>query len=98
MVSYLIQHAAELGYGLTFGDAYRDGRAFKGTEPYGAEFSNHKKRLAVDFNIFKDGSYLLGKEADEGHNLLHDYWDEIGGGERITWDLNHYEYTGPEEG
>lgn len=94
MIAQLIVHASDLGYGLTFGDAYRDPRAFKGTKPYGKLLSNHKKRLAVDFNIFKDGEFLQGDEAHEAHSKLHDFWDSIGGNRRIPNDLNHYDYTG----
>jgi len=58
MVARLIRHAYNEGYELTFGDAYRDPRC-----PYGSEVSLHKKRLAVDLNLFKDGKYLSSTEA-----------------------------------
>lgn len=84
MVSALINHATELGYDLTFGDAWatdghRDG-------------SFHYKRLAVDFNLFIDGVY---KRSTASHLPLGVYWESIGG----TWggrfgrkDGNHYSY------
>ena len=42
LVAQLIEHATELGYQLSFGDAYRDIRV-----PYGHPNSTHRKRLAV---------------------------------------------------
>lgn len=89
MVALLILHAEQLGYRVTFGDAYRDSRC-----PYGSEVSLHRKRLAVDLNLFKDGTYLF---ATVDHQPLGEYWESIGG----TWggrfnDGNHYslEYEG----
>lgn len=77
--------AFEIGYELTDGDAYRDPRV-----PYGHKNSLHRKRLANDLNVFKDGIYLQGKEAETAHNEIHDVWDMMGGAERIANDLNHY--------
>ena len=83
MIALLILHAEQLGYQLTFGDAYRDPRC-----GYGNKNSLHKKRLAVDFNLFKDGVYLT-RTAD--HQPLGEYWESIGGswGGRFK-DGNHY--------
>ena len=83
MIGQLIEHAESLGYELTFGDAYRDPRV-----KYGHKHSAHRHRLAVDFNLFKDGEYL-SKTSD--HEPLGTYWESIGG----TWggrfkDGNHY--------
>jgi len=82
MISQLIAYAYSYGYELTFGDAYRDSRC-----PYGHIKSLHRSRLAVDFNIFRNGELLTD---GEGHRLLHDFWDSIGGSPRIDDDLNHY--------
>jgi len=82
MVSKLIAEAYELGYELTFGDAYRDSRV-----PYGHPKSLHRSRLAVDLNLFLNGEY---KTDGTGHDELHNYWDELGGAARIDKDLNHY--------
>lgn len=80
MVAKLILKATELGYDLTFGDAY----AKTGHRPD----SFHYIRLAVDFNLFKNGKYL--KETED-HRVLGEYWESIGGywGGRIN-DGNHY--------
>lgn len=81
----LITHAHNLGYEITFGDAYRDPRC-----SYGSKKSFHHKRLAIDLNLFKDGKYL---SKTEDHKPLGIYWESIGG----TWggrfnDGNHYSW------
>lgn len=76
-IARLMLHAEVLGLELTFGDAYRDPRV-----TYGHKYSTHRSRLAVDFNL----------PNDIGHDKLHDYWDTIGGAERILEDLNHYSF------
>ena len=83
MVVDLIMFARQAGYELTFGDAYRDDRC-----AYGQSFSLHKKRLAIDLNLFKDGKWLT---KTEDHLPLGEFWESIGG----TWggrfqDGNHY--------
>lgn len=83
MVAQLILYAYELGYKLTFGDAYATTGHRKN--------STHGQRLAIDLNLFLDGVWLdKGPEAEKGHGLLHDKWDTIGGAKRIANDLNHY--------
>ena len=80
MIGLLIEYAYGSGYELTFGDAYaHDGHMNN---------SLHYSRLAVDFNLFKDGEYLT-KTSD--HKLLGEYWESIGGswGGRFN-DGNHY--------
>jgi len=86
MIGLLIHFAYQQGYGLTFGDAYATTGHMKN--------SLHYKRLAVDFNLFKDGVYL-SKTKD--HEPLGLFWESIGGswGGRFQ-DGNHYslEYKG----
>ena len=53
LVAKLILHANDIGYQVTFGDAFRDQRV-----TYGHPNSTHRKRLAVDLNLFRDGTYL----------------------------------------
>lgn len=81
----LIAYAESLGIELTDGDAYRDPRAhgkFGEKVGYGAANSVHKLRLAQDYNT--------KNPAD--HATLHDFWDIIGGAERIEDDMNHYSF------
>ena len=84
-IAVLIRKADELGYQMTFGDAYRDPRC-----PYGLPTSLHKQRLAVDFNVFRDGEYLT---RGEQYTDLGEFWESIGG----TWggrfeDGNHFSF------
>lgn len=75
LVPRLIDKAHELGYEVTFGDMYRDKRAFGilGERiAYGNAFSCHKMRLAVDLNLFKDGKYLT---TSEDHRELGEWWE-----------------------
>ena len=85
------------GYEVTLGDAFRDPRVHGkyGEDldaPYGEVKSFHKKKLAVDLNLFKDGKYLTSTEA---HRESGERWEKVGG----TWggrfakkDGNHYSW------
>ena len=91
LIGLLIEYAYQQGYELTFGDAYRDPRVHGDVgvkKSYSSANSLHKSRLAVDFNLFKDGQFLTSTEA---HRPLGEYWESLGG----TWggrfnDGNHY--------
>lgn len=84
MAALLILYAYELGYEITFGDAWAKSGHKKG--------SFHYKRLAFDLNLFKNGKYLTSTRA---HEPLGKFWIILGG----TWggvfnskDGNHYSY------
>lgn len=86
----LILKAFEMGYEVTLGDAYRDERC-----PYGSKSSLHKRRLAIDLNLFKDGVYLT---ETKDHAALGAWWEETF--PKARWggnfnDGNHYEWTAP---
>jgi len=85
MVAKLIEFAYEEGYELTFSRAYASEAANRADG--GHERSLHRKRLAIDLNLFIDGKYITD---GTGHDELHDYWDFLGGSERIPNDMNHY--------
>ena len=97
-VARLLDKAHELGYEVTLGDAYRDPRSHgavgeKLGNVYGAKYSCHKIRLAIDLNLFKGGEYLT---TTEGHRPLGEWWeaqhpDNCWGG-RFN-DGNHYSMT-----
>ena len=101
MLGLLIAYADMLDYELTLGDAYRDPRAFgeQGSNSqyvYGRNVSAHKQRLAIDLNLFIDGTYQTSTEA---HAPLGLFWESLGGtwgGSRSNADGNHYsiEYYG----
>lgn len=86
-IADLIIFAYSLGYELSFGDAYRDPRT-----KYGNPNSLHRKRLAVDFNLFDSGEYL---QRTEDHTCLGKYWKSLDeknawGGDFEDGDGNHY--------
>jgi hypothetical protein len=91
MVARLVDKASELGYEVTFGDAFRDPRVFGAMgvrKGYGESRSAHKQRLAVDLNLFRGGRFLSTTQA---HRELGEWWEAQGG----TWggrfeDGNHY--------
>ena len=96
LISELIEWAYENGFELTFGDAYRDARVFGQVgeqKGYGRASSNHKQRLAVDFNLFIDGVWQPSTEA---HRPLGEHWESMhyfcawGGREN---DGNHYSFS-----
>ena len=92
MIALLIMHAYENGYELTFAEAYRtpEQAALNAKAGKGISTSLHLDRLAVDFNLFKDGVYLT---ATDDHRPLGEFWESIGGswGGRFSRpDGNHY--------
>jgi len=96
-IPHLIVEAQNLGFEVTLGDAYRDPRVFGmfGTaKGYGRALSNHKRRLAIDLNLFRDGEYL---DQTTDHQPLGMWWERHG--EKVSlplvwggnWgDGNHY--------
>lgn len=96
-VAKLILKAYEEGYELTLGDAYRDPRVFGEVGQrigYGRSRSNHKIRLAIDLNLFKDGKYLT---ATEDHRFLGEWWEREFHEYGASWgghfnDGNHYSF------
>jgi len=90
MVALLIQYAYERGYELTFGEAWRTPEQAQRNAEAGTGIANslHCDRLAVDFNLFKDGEYLT---QTEDHRELGEFWESLGGawGGRFN-DGNHY--------
>lgn len=81
------------GYEVSMGDGFRDPRVhgkFGEKVAYGEKNSFHKKKLAHDLNLFKDGKYLA---STAGHLESGEQWEKAGG----TWggrfakkDGNHY--------
>lgn len=90
MVADLVVWAYDNGYELTYGEAYRtpEQAALNAAKGIGTKGSLHTQRLAVDFNLFRDGEFLSSTEA---HRPLGEFWESIGGawGGRFK-DGNHY--------
>lgn len=91
MAAHLILYAVEQGFEVTLGDAFRDPRVHGklGVKmSYSTPNSFHKRRLAIDLNLFKNGKYLA---SGEEHRPLGLWWETQGGswGGRFQ-DPNHY--------
>ena len=95
-IAYLIFYADSIGIQLTFGDAYR---SIEQQQIYFNEGksktmdSQHRKRLAVDFNFFVNGelTYDIDKIKPLG-----DYWEKLHpdnnwGGNWKFIDVPHFE-------
>jgi hypothetical protein len=78
MVAQLIEYAYAAGFELTFGEAYRTPQQAQWNAEQGIGIANslHCDRLAVDFNLFRDGVYLT---ETEDHRPLGEFWESIGG-------------------
>ena len=97
LIAKLIQWAYTNGFELSFGDAYRDPRVHGGLGRkvgYSSSNSNHKRRLAIDLNLFVDGVYQTKTSAyTEMGNYwmgLHDLCEWGGFGARS--DGNHFSF------
>lgn len=91
MVVDLLDFGHTRGYEFTFGDAFRHPLLHGELgvkKSYSSAWSNHKIKLAIDLNLFKDGKYLTNTKDHEPLGL---YWESIGGswGGRFE-DGNHY--------
>lgn len=93
--SKLIQFIFEQGYTCTYGETYRTEEQAEWNEKKGIGVKNslHRKRLAVDFNIFKNGILLTISDA---YKFAGDYWYSLHPDNR--WggagnDGNHFSMT-----
>ncbi len=93
-IGMLLCYAHQQGYGLTFGDSYRDPRLhgkYGTKKSYSSASSNHKLRLAVDLNLFVKDEYI----QDSSHPVwieLHDFFENLGGASMISYDANHFSF------
>jgi hypothetical protein len=94
-VARLILKANEMGYEVTFAEAYRspEEAARQAKAKKGIAQSLHTQRLAIDLNLFKDGVYL---SSSESHRPLGEWWErQSTEGADCCWggrfhDGNHY--------
>lgn len=95
LVGELIFHAQELGFALTFAEAYRSPEEALRLSKLGKGIvkSNHTIRLAIDLNLFKNGRYL---NKTEDHQILGEWWEKQSFADiKCCWggrfnDGNHY--------
>lgn len=96
-VSKLIAKAAELGYGVTLGEAWRtpEQAQWDADHHIGIAHSLHMERLAIDLNLFKDGVFLTTPDA---YMQLGTWWKTLGaayryGGDFTIRDYDHFSIT-----
>jgi len=82
MLARLIIYAESIHFGVAIDYAKRCPNCL-----IGMQNSCHKVGLAADIHLYRNHRYL---SSGKHHRLLHDYWDAMGGAERITSDMNHY--------
>jgi hypothetical protein len=72
-VPWLIEHARQLGYAVTLGEAWRSPETCElyAKEGKGIRCSNHDLRLAIDLNVFKNGAYSTNPED---YRALGEWW------------------------
>ena len=97
-IGFLIVYAHSKGYGLTFGDAFRDSRVF-GRFGEGSTYSHdksvHKLRLAVDFNLFIEGKFITDGDHP-AYKDLGQYWKTLDALARWGGDFedaNHFSFS-----
>lgn len=94
-IKELIQFTYQEGYELTFGEVLRteyQQKEYLRTGLSKTMDSMHLKKLAVDFNVFKDGKLL---DDVEDIRPIGEYWkrlnpDNVWGGD-WGWDAGHFE-------
>ena len=94
LVARLIDHATSLGYELSLGEVYRppETAALYAKQGIGIANSLHCSRLAVDLNVWKDGTYSLDIVP---YRALGMFWLSLDplcawGGQFTHPDPNHY--------
>jgi hypothetical protein len=99
-ISFLLIYADRMGFDITFGEAWRSPETAKIYAQQGRGISNslHVDRLAIDLNLFRDGTYLA---TSSDHRVLGEFWKSLNplnrwGGDFAKPDGNHYsmEYRG----
>jgi len=95
LTAVLILHAYEQGYELTYGEAWRtpEQAALNAKTGKGISNSLHTDRLAIDFNLFRNGVWL---KTTEDHLPLGQFWEKLH--PLCCWggrfgDGNHYSIT-----
>lgn len=94
-VALLILQARNLGFQVTFGEAYRPPETAQiyARDGRGIPNSLHTKRLAIDLNLFHGGIYLT---QTEDYQKLGEYWKNLhpenrwGGDFQSRADANHF--------
>lgn len=95
LVAELVFQAQKMGYAVTFGESYRSPEEALRLSKLNKGIVNslHTVRLAIDLNLFRNGSFL---SKTEDHKELGEWWEEQSFGDiKCCWggrfkDSNHY--------
>lgn len=73
-VALLIKQGQSMGYTITLGEAWRSDEtaALDSQEGKGISHSLHRVRLAIDLNLFKDGTLLI---QSQDYQPLGEWWE-----------------------
>lgn len=91
----LMDYAYANGYELSLGEAWRtpEQARLNAQQGRGIAASLHSERLAIDLNLFRNGTWL---QTTEDHRMLGEYWESLHPlcrwGGRFQ-DGNHYSIT-----
>lgn len=91
----LLYYANNLGFNISLGEVYRTAEQQEYYVKNGKSKtynSQHRKRLAIDINLFKGSEYLTSKEH---YKALAVFWQDLSpynvAGYFWGWDANHFE-------
>lgn len=98
LVAKLIDFTYAQGYELTAGECYRSPEQAALNAQHGSGIANslHTLRLAIDMQLFKEGTYLTDSEQ---YRWLGEYWKTLdplccwGGDFKTRPDGNHFSMT-----
>ena len=78
LVADLIVYAYQAGFTVTLGEAWRSPETCELYAKEGKGISNslHRRRLAIDLNLFKDTNLLRDSKS---YKILGDYWKSMSG-------------------
>lgn len=90
LVAKLIEYAYSQGYELSLGEAWRTPEQAKANAKSGKGIANslHCDRLAIDLNLFKDGTYLTSSES---HRPLGEFWESLDPNCALGWSIRRRE-------
>ena len=76
LLAELIKYAYDEGYELTLSEAFRtkEQAELNAKRGIGIRNSLHRKRLAIDLNLFRNGAYLSSTNA---HKPLGEFWESL---------------------
>jgi hypothetical protein len=103
-VARLIAYAQSVGFQVTLGEGFRtveQQAIYVKTGASEVSISQHQKRLAIDLNFFRNGTWITGPGAKATLAPLGRFWEELtpqnrwGGNFKHLVDTPHFERDEP---